>query len=81
MHLNNFDLKNGGLNGGLNEKQQKLLQLIKDQEGIKIKEIAFQLDIPVDTIDKQVKVLVSRGLVERRGSKRTGGYYVNYTNS
>lgn len=30
----------------------------------------------LDTIDKHIRVLVRGGYVERRGSKRTGSYFV-----
>ena len=73
--LQSPDLENGGLNGGLNERQQKVLQFIHENEGIKVKDISIQLNIPIDTIDKQIKVLINKGLIERRGSKKTGGYY------
>ena len=73
--LQSPDLENGGLNGGLNEGQQKVLQFIHENEGIKVKDISIQLNIPIDTIDKQIKVLINKGLIERRGSKKTGGYY------
>jgi predicted transcriptional regulator len=29
----------------------------------------------VDTLDKQIKKLVESGLIEHRGSKKTGGYW------
>lgn len=61
----------GGLNGGLNEGQQRVYQFIRENEGVKVKDISITLDIP-----KQIKVLVSKGLIERRGSKKTGGYYI-----
>ena len=43
--------------------------------GIKGKEMASQLNIPIDTIDKYMKIFTERELIERRGSKKTGGYY------
>ena len=73
--LNNMALENGGLNGGLNGGQEKVFQLIQDNEGIKVKEISIRLNIPIDTIDKHIKVLINRNLIEHRGSRKTGGYY------
>ena len=67
---------NGGLNGGLNEGQQKVIQLIRENAGIKVKNISLQLNIPIDTIDKHISVLIKKNLIERRGSKKTGGYYL-----
>ena len=67
---------NGGLNGGLNGGQQNVFRLIKENEGIKVKDISKQLNSPIDTVDKQIKVLINKNLIERRGSKKTGGYYI-----
>ena len=30
---------------------------------------------PIKTIERQVKTLIEKKLIERRGSKKTGGYY------
>ena len=75
---------NGGLNGGLNEElikglnegQIKVFYYIQQNEGIKGKEMSVQLNIPIDTMDKYLKALINKNLIERRGSKKTGGYYL-----
>ena len=72
------ELESGGLNGGLNGGQQNVFRLIKENEGIKVKDISIQLNSPIDTVDKQIKVLINKNLIERRGSKKTGGYYMKY---
>ena len=74
----NSNVINGGLNGGLNGGQQNVFRLIKENEGIKVKDISIQLNSPIDTVDKQIKVLINKNLIERRGSKKTGGYYMKY---
>ena len=61
----------GGLNGG----QQKVFLFIKENEGIKTKDISISLNMPVNTIDKHIKILINKKLIERRGSKKTGGYW------
>lgn len=38
--------------------------------------IAETMEIPFSTIDKHIRVLLKTGAIERRGSKKTGGYYV-----
>jgi ATP-dependent DNA helicase RecG len=70
------DLKSGGLNDGLNDGQQKVIQLIQENEGIKVKDISLQLNIPIDTVDRHIRVLKKMNLIERRGSRKTGGYYL-----
>ena len=66
----------GGLNGGLNESQKMTLEFIRQHEGCQVKQISSELNVPVDTIDKHISVLVNYSMIERRGSKKTGGYYV-----
>jgi predicted HTH transcriptional regulator len=33
-------------------------------------------NIPSKSIERHIKALISLGLIEHRGSKKTGGYYV-----
>ena len=71
---------NGGLNGGLNNKlnetQQKVYAEISKRPGVMIKELSGRLQIPIDTLDKVVSSLRKMNLIERRGSKKVGGYWV-----
>lgn len=66
---------NGGINGGLNDGQKKTLEYICQHEGCNTKQISIGLDVPFDTIEKQIRILLKKGLIEHRGSKKTGGYY------
>jgi len=43
--------------------------------GCKAIEISDKLSIPFSTIDKHIRVLLKGKHIERRGSKKTGGYY------
>jgi ATP-dependent DNA helicase RecG len=65
----------GGLNGGLNEGLKFLLSVIRENPGIQVKELAKKLNRSIDTLDKQIKKLTKMNLIERRGSKKTGGYW------
>jgi len=68
---------NEGLNGGLNQPLEEILSLIKRNPGIKAKEIPDKLKgRALKTVEKQIATLKSRGIVERRGSRKTGGYYI-----
>ncbi len=67
---------NDGLNDGLNERQRKVLNYIKQYQGIKAKQISDKLNIPIATIDRYIKIFVEKNIIERRGSKKTGGYFV-----
>ena len=66
---------NGGLSGGLNSDLEDMLQMIISRPGIKAKELSALLQRPVDTVDKQIAKLADKKIIERRGSKKTGGYY------
>lgn len=66
----------GTLNDTLNEKQNRVLDFIAATPGVQAQIIIDQLAIPRDTLNKILKVLTDRELIERRGSKKTGGYYV-----
>lgn len=64
---------NGGLNGGL----KSLLEIIRNNPGIKAKDATKLLgNRSISTVEKQIKELSNMGLIERRGSKKIGGYYV-----
>jgi DNA-binding MarR family transcriptional regulator len=66
---------NGTLAGTLNEVLQTLYSEIKKQPGIQAKDLSDGLSRPVDTVKKQIKKLVDLKLIERRGSRKTGGYW------
>ena len=63
------------LEGQLNESQKITLEYIRQHEGDNTTAVSNGLDKPFCTIDKHIKVLLKLGLIERRGGKRTGGYY------
>ena len=71
----NDGTSNGTLNGTLNEKQQEVLKFITNNPGVKALVITARLGIPRDTLNKIIKHLVDNQLIERIGSKKTGGYH------
>ena len=40
------------------------------------KDISKQLKMPFGTVDRHIRVLLKKNLIERRGSKKTGGYFI-----
>ena len=65
-----------GLNEGLNEGLKSLLEAITKNPGIKAKELPAKLDNrPLKTIERQIKELIQMQLIDRRGSRKTGGYF------
>ncbi|MDO4986652.1 MAG: hypothetical protein Q4E48_13270, partial [Prevotella sp.] len=59
----------------LNDSQKETLNFIIQHQGCNTTIISRELGKPFRTIDKHVRVLLSLNLIERRGSKKTGGYY------
>ena len=70
------DQLNGQSNGQLNDSQKETFEFIKAHEGYNTTRIAEGLGKPFRTIVKHINVLLELNMIERRGSKKTGGYYV-----
>jgi len=62
----------GALNGAL---KNRVFDLIREFQGIQRKIIVEKLEIPDRTLDRYLAELTSVGKIERRGSKKTGGYW------
>jgi len=73
--------KNGGINsglfGGLNETEKEIFFLIKENQHIKIFEMAQILSKPVRTIENNISRLKEKGIISRIGSKKTGHWKIN----
>ena len=82
-----FSFKSGGLKGGLNEGLNEglseglseglktLFSFIKNNPSVKSKIASEKLKRPIKTIERQIKELKNLNLIERRGSRKTGGYW------
>lgn len=67
---------NGTLNGTLNGELELLLDKIVENPGINLNELINILKRPRDTLNKQIKKLIVLNFIERRGSRKTGGYWI-----
>jgi ATP-dependent DNA helicase RecG len=68
---------NGALNGALTGAlSSQILQLIEEHPGIQRKTIIDRLGVPGRTTDRHLAKLISGAKIERRGSKKTGGYWL-----
>ena len=61
--------------GPLSVSQTKVLDYIKSNPGLRAPMISEGLNIPSKSIERHVKALIAHGLIEHRGSKKTGGYF------
>lgn len=59
----------------LSSVQQSVLDAIKAHPGLKVPGISDETGIPAKSVERHVKALTSLGLIEHRGSKKTGGYH------
>ncbi len=72
---------NEGLSKGLNEGLKSLLHQIRCNEGIQANELSVKLENrSIKTIERQISELKKLDLIERRGSRKTGGYYLTQKN-
>jgi len=70
------NIKVAGKDVSLDEALKTLLKMISSNPGIKSKDLSLKLDNrPIKSLERQIKILVDKKLIERRGSKKTGGYY------
>lgn len=55
--------------------QTKVLDYIKSHEGCSVPKITAATGIPAKSVERHVSALIDKGLIEHRGSKKTGGYH------
>lgn len=76
---------NEGINEGLSDFTTReltdslilLLNAVSKHPGSKVRELSNLLNNkPIKTIERQVGQLIKKGLIERIGSKKTGGYFL-----
>ena len=68
--------QNETLNETLNPAVLATYNLIKGMPGIQRKGLVERSGHVAATISRHIVILMEKNLIERRGSKRTGGYYV-----
>lgn len=55
-----------------------LLDVIQSHLGTRTSALQELINIPEKTLERHIKILKDSGLVEYKGSKKTGGYYIAY---
>lgn len=72
---------NGVINGALNEAVIKelvnVLRIIHNQKGINRIELIERIGKAKTTIERYLKILKENNLIEYRGAKKTGGYFLS----
>jgi len=68
--------ENEGITEGITEGINLVIKFIEDNPGKRIPYISSSLKIPSKTIERWVKELKEKNLIEFRDSNKIGGYYV-----
>ncbi|MEW6669283.1 MAG: ATP-binding protein [Thermodesulfobacteriota bacterium] len=66
---------NGGVSEGVSGGVNALLEFIRKTPGLRKPQLSKATGIPVKTLEKHLKKLKNKGVIEFRGSPKTGGYY------
>jgi len=61
--------RNGGINGGIKKS-------VADNPGIGVVWLAELIGMSERTVERAVADMKRQGIIEYRGSKKTGGYYI-----
>lgn len=69
------DRLNDGLNDRLNGSLMATYTIVRANPGIQRKDISDISGKSIPTIDRHIAILMKKGLIEHRDSKKTGGYY------
>lgn len=70
------DRVNDSRNDRINSSMMVTLTIVRSNPGIKRKDISNISGKSLPTIDRHIDVLTEDGLIEYKGSRKTGGYYV-----
>ena len=73
---NETDFGNNGRVVQLNEAQKDTYEYILEHEGCKTSDIANHFEKPYRTVYKHIQYLLELGLIERVGSRKSGGYRI-----
>lgn len=70
------DKQGGGLSGGLNDTAQQIIRILESEFGLNATEISQRMKKGTRTIERYLSALVKQDLVEFRGAKKAGGYFI-----
>lgn len=63
--------------GVLDDKDEKIISLMKKDSSIKVNEISQKVGLGMTTITKRIRRLKEEGIIDRKGSKKKGHWIVN----
>lgn len=60
----------------LNSREKRVLQIIEENPGLRTNELSSMIEVSIPTLSRTLKNLINLGLIEYRGAKKTGGYFI-----
>jgi ATP-dependent DNA helicase RecG len=67
---------NDRLNDRLNSREKRVFQILSETPGLRTNELSALIEVSIPTLSRTLKNLIDLELIEYRGSKKTGGYFV-----
>ena len=64
------------LNDRLNLREKRVLRILEETPGLRTNELSKIIEVSIPTLSRALKNLIDLGLIEYRGAKKTGGYYL-----
>ena len=64
------------LNDRLNSREKRVIQILEETPGLRTNELSSMIEVSIPTLSRTLKNLIDLGLIEYRGAKKTGGYFV-----
>ena len=53
-----------------------MLQILSETPGLRTNELSILIEVSIPTLSRTLKGLIDLGLIEYRGAKKNGGYFV-----
>lgn len=76
MKRNKYNRANGDR---LNDREQKVIRILTDTPGLRTNELSSVIGVSIPTLSRTLKTLINIGLIEYRGAKKTGGYFIRHS--
>jgi ATP-dependent DNA helicase RecG len=65
-----------GVSDGISDGINEIVNILLNVSGLSAIEIASRIDKSIPTVERYIRILRRRDIIEYRGSKKTGGYYL-----
>lgn len=79
-NLGKNDRLNDRLSDRLNSREKRVLEILSESPGLRTNELSTLIDVSIPTLSRTLKNLINLGLIEFRGAKKTGGYFLQVNN-